>query len=296
MQDTPVSLRSLMTANGDGGKQIWATEFGVPTGGSGAVTEAAQAQMVTDAYKLFSSYSWAGPLFWYTGWDTCTNTTDRECWFGLFRGDGSHKLGYDAYYNSSKAAGGTTDTTIPTTSITMPTNGSNVYGSTQVQASANDNIGVTKVEFYLDGALSWTETGAPYCYQGDNGSICNQWDTTKVTNGGHTFYTKAYDAAGNVGTSPSVTINVNNQTTISTYTVSGNVSKSTGGSLSGSKVTIYNSSLNRTVNADGSGNYSFSGIANGTYTLTFSKKKYQTLVVSITVLNNNVVQNITLSR
>src|SRR5947207_2526952 len=47
MSETSPSARSLMTANGDGGKQIWATEFGAPTGSaSNEESEAAQAQLV----------------------------------------------------------------------------------------------------------------------------------------------------------------------------------------------------------------------------------------------------------
>src|SRR5206468_6392864 len=42
------------------------------------------------------------------------------------------------------------DTTPPSTSITAPANGATVSGTTSVTASASDNVGVTKVEFYLD--------------------------------------------------------------------------------------------------------------------------------------------------
>lgn len=98
MQDTNPSLRSIMIANGDQDKKIWATEFGAPTGGSKqAVSEAQQAQMVTDAYTLFASYSWAGPLFWHTYRDPCSRAKNIECFFGLVRNDYSHKPAYAAY-------------------------------------------------------------------------------------------------------------------------------------------------------------------------------------------------------
>src|SRR5438105_4882430 len=45
--------------------------------------------------------------------------------------------------------GGGGDTTAPTTSITAPANGAPVSGTTTVSATASDNVGVTKVEFYL---------------------------------------------------------------------------------------------------------------------------------------------------
>ena len=99
MYGTSPSLRSLMVANGDGGKQIWATEFGAPTSGpSGSfVSESDQAAMVAKAYQLFSSYSWAGPLFWYAARDLGTDSSTREDFFGLLRNDFSPKLAYVAY-------------------------------------------------------------------------------------------------------------------------------------------------------------------------------------------------------
>jgi hypothetical protein len=93
------------------------------------------------------------------------------------------------------------DTTLPTTSITAPTNGATVSGTTSVTASASDNVGVTKVEFYLDGALASTDTASPYSWT---------WNTTASTNAAHTLTSKAYDAALNIGTSTVVNVTVNN--------------------------------------------------------------------------------------
>ncbi len=98
MNDTSLSLRSIMAANGDSDKKIWLTEFGAPTGGNdgSAVTEAKQAQMATDAYNDARSLPWVGPIFWYSLVDRGTST-DREDWFGLIRADSSHKPAYDTY-------------------------------------------------------------------------------------------------------------------------------------------------------------------------------------------------------
>jgi polysaccharide biosynthesis protein PslG len=95
MNDTNPSLRSIMSANGDSAKPIWATEFGAPTANDPrAVSETKQAQMVTDGYNLFNSYSWSGPLFWYT-------YKDSSDYYGLLRPDGTRKPSYDAYSVSS---------------------------------------------------------------------------------------------------------------------------------------------------------------------------------------------------
>jgi len=71
-----------------------------------------------------------------------------------------------------------------------------------VTASASDNVGVTKVEFYVNGTLSSTATASPYSYN---------WNTVTVANDSYTLSAKAYDAAGNVGQSSAVTVIVNNQ-------------------------------------------------------------------------------------
>jgi Big-like domain-containing protein/immune inhibitor InhA-like protein len=98
--------------------------------------------------------------------------------------------------------GGAPDTTPPTTSITAPANGATVGGTVNVTASASDNVGVTRVEFYIDGGLSSTDTTSPYSFS---------WNTTGLVNGSsHTIQSKAYDAANNVGTSSTVTVTVNN--------------------------------------------------------------------------------------
>src|SRR5207237_6780892 len=97
------------------------------------------------------------------------------------------------------------DTTAPTTSITAPASGATVSGTVSVTASATDNVGVTKVEFYLDGALKSTSTTSPYSWS---------FNTTTVANGSHTLVSKAYDAAGNIGTSATVTVTVNNTSTV----------------------------------------------------------------------------------
>lgn len=90
------------------------------------------------------------------------------------------------------------DTVPPTVSITAPVSDSSVLGVTAIQANATDNKQVTKVEFYIDGVVKSTDTAEPFSYN---------WDTKPYKhNSAHTILTKAYDGAGNVGTS--ATINV----------------------------------------------------------------------------------------
>lgn len=105
----------------------------------------------------------------------------------------------------------TTDTTPPTASITSPLNGATVGGTVVVSASASDNVGVTKVEFYKDGSLVGTDTSSPYSFS---------WNTYNDANGSHSWVAKAYDAAGNVGTSNTVTVTVSNVADTTAPTVS----------------------------------------------------------------------------
>jgi hypothetical protein len=95
------------------------------------------------------------------------------------------------------------DTQAPTVSITAPVSGATLVGTVSVTASASDNVGVTKVEFYLDGALKSTDTTSPYAWS---------FDTTTTSNGSHSLTAKAYDAALNVGTSAAIPVTVNNPT------------------------------------------------------------------------------------
>jgi Big-like domain-containing protein len=97
--------------------------------------------------------------------------------------------------------GGGGDTTLPTCSITSPTNGSTVSGTVTITAAATDNVGVTKVEIYVDGALRTTDTTSPYTWS---------WNTTTFANSSHTITAKAYDAANNMKQAANVTVTVNN--------------------------------------------------------------------------------------
>jgi chitodextrinase len=93
------------------------------------------------------------------------------------------------------------DTTNPVVSVTAPTPGSTVSGNVTLSASASDNVGVTKVEFYVDGSLKSSDSAAPYSYS---------WDSSSIANGTYGVTAKAYDAAGNSATSTSVSITVKN--------------------------------------------------------------------------------------
>ncbi|MCY1080332.1 S8 family serine peptidase [Archangium lansingense] len=99
--------------------------------------------------------------------------------------------------------GGGGDTTAPSTSITSPASGSSVSGTTTISANASDDVGVSRVEFFQGTSLLGSDTTSPYSFD---------WNTTGVANGTYSLTTKAYDAAGNVGSSSTVSVTVNNVT------------------------------------------------------------------------------------
>ncbi|MBM7117348.1 hypothetical protein I3V78_27740 [Archangium primigenium] len=91
------------------------------------------------------------------------------------------------------------DTVPPVTAITDPVSGSTHYQPVFIWATASDNVGVTRVEFYANNTLLKTLTGSTYFYG---------WDTKFSPPGLYTLTTRAYDAAGNVATSNPVYIQV----------------------------------------------------------------------------------------
>ena len=94
------------------------------------------------------------------------------------------------------------DTLAPSVSVTAPDAGATVSGVVTVSATASDNVGVTGVQFYVDGAAIGAEDGtAPFAVS---------WDTTFVENGSRTLTARARDAAGNQTTSAGVVVTVAN--------------------------------------------------------------------------------------
>lgn len=93
------------------------------------------------------------------------------------------------------------DSAAPGVSLTSPAAGSVVAGLVEVSASATDNVGVVVVEFLVDDEVRATDTAAPFSWT---------WNTTEFANGEHRLRARAYDAAGNAGTSEERIVTVRN--------------------------------------------------------------------------------------
>ncbi len=92
------------------------------------------------------------------------------------------------------------DTTAPTVNITAPSNGAVVSGIAKITASASDQSGIARVEFFIGDTLLGSSTTAPFS---------TSWDTRKWANGDYVITARATDTAGNVGTA-SVTASIAN--------------------------------------------------------------------------------------
>lgn len=90
-----------------------------------------------------------------------------------------------------------TDTTLPVVTITKPTARATIGNKMAIAATATDNVGVVKMQIYIDGILKTSST---------TGSASYSWNSRKASSGSHTITVKAYDAAGNFG-----------QTTVTVY-------------------------------------------------------------------------------
>jgi glucose/arabinose dehydrogenase len=102
----------------------------------------------------------------------------------LARGAGSvNRIGFAA----------TGDNIPPTVSITNPANGAIVARKANliISATASDNVGLTRVDFLVNGALQCSDTTAPYS--------CT-WRVPGAMNKTYQLQARAFDQAGNAGT------------------------------------------------------------------------------------------------
>jgi hypothetical protein len=95
----------------------------------------------------------------------------------------------------------TYDPTAPTVSLTGPTSGVTVSGTTTITAAAADNVGVAGVQFLLDGAALGAEQTSGFSLA---------WNTLAVSNGAHVLSARARDAAGNTTVSAGIPVTVSN--------------------------------------------------------------------------------------
>ena len=103
---------------------------------------------------------------------------------------------YSGTSTTTTSSTSSADTTAPTVSASVAVS----TGSITMKASASDNVGVTRVEFYIDGVKKGFDTTAAYSLY---------WNTSTWWPGStHSLVAKAYDAAGNVRSSTAVSFKI----------------------------------------------------------------------------------------
>jgi len=94
-------------------------------------------------------------------------------------------------------AAATADTTPPEIWITSPSDGSTVSGKTKIMFYSFDLGGIDRYELYVDGELK--QTLLPTAR-----NMYFVWSSRET--GPHTLICRAYDKAGNIGTSPPLSV------------------------------------------------------------------------------------------
>jgi uncharacterized protein (TIGR03118 family) len=93
------------------------------------------------------------------------------------------------------------DVVAPTVTVTAPAAAATVSNTVAVTADASDNVGVTSVTFFAGTTNIGNATAAPFTVN---------WNTNGAANGTVSITAQAKDAAGNVTTSPAVSVTVSN--------------------------------------------------------------------------------------
>ncbi|WPB82347.1 Ig-like domain-containing protein [Archangium violaceum] len=133
---------------------------------------------------------------------TDTTAPYELSWDSATGADGAHVLTAKAHdtdgrVGTSPAITVNIDNTLPDVVLTSPAPGAYLGSSAVLEAAAVDNQSVSKVEFYVDGALLGTDTSAPYTMN---------WSSGSWTQGAHTLTAKAHDGTGNVRISAGVQV------------------------------------------------------------------------------------------
>ncbi len=148
--------------------------------------------------------------FWvdgtYLGYDS--TSPYAKTWDTTAFANGPHTLKIEAFDNAANLTTQTvavtvsnTDAVPPSVTLTAPANAATVSGTVNIAASATDNLGVSKVRFWVDGTYLGYDSTAPYG---------KSWDSTSIGNGSHVLSAQSVDQAGNLSVQASVNITVSN--------------------------------------------------------------------------------------
>ncbi|MEJ2542666.1 MAG: Ig-like domain-containing protein [Calditrichaceae bacterium] len=142
---------------------------------------------------------------WIYNWDTAdkADSLSHNLYVKVYDGAGNIGTTQRNVTIFSDIGSSDPDVIDPVALILYPLAGTTISGTIPVSVDLFDNIRVTRVEFYVDGQLvnSTNNPSIPWTFN---------WDSTPQAGGElHSIYIKAYDSAGNIGTSALLTLTVN---------------------------------------------------------------------------------------
>lgn len=141
---------------------------------------------------------------WIYDWDSSDKADSLEHNLYVRLYDRAGNVGTASMNVSVYSEIGTVDPDIdpPLALILYPLAESAVTGTIQVSIDLFDNVGISRVEFYVDGQLvnSASNPSIPWIFN---------WNTAPGDGQLHSIYVKVYDTAGNIGTSGLLTLTIN---------------------------------------------------------------------------------------
>jgi hypothetical protein len=150
--------------------------------------------------KTPSALQWSGA--------NLTSCNASGAWSGSRPTSGTESVGPTATSSYTLTCQGTSGTLTQTATVTVdaqapsvallaPVSGSIVSGIVPVSASAVDDRGMSRVDFYKDDVLMASDNTLPYE---------TSWDSTTDLAGSHTLSVKGFDVAGNLGTASATVV------------------------------------------------------------------------------------------
>lgn len=173
-------------------------------------------KIILHAYNWTNCYAWTGTNTELLGaWPGKTMTDEGNKWYGItldvasaniiFNGSGqtddlSREAGEWWYKDGKWLTHNPDDSQAPTVVWIAPANGDSLTGTEDLTVNATDDVGIDKIEFYVDGKLVGSIASGMSC----------SWDSANVANGTHKLKAVAYDKAGNKAETEEISVTTQN--------------------------------------------------------------------------------------
>ncbi|MBO5289059.1 MAG: PKD domain-containing protein [Spirochaetales bacterium] len=173
-------------------------------------------KIILHAYNWTNCYAWTGTNTELLGaWPGKTMTDEGNKWYGItldvasaniiFNGSGqtddlSREAGEWWYKDGKWLTHNPDDSQVPTVVWVAPANGDSLTGTEDLTVDATDDVGIDKIEFYVDEKLVGSIASGMTC----------SWDSANVANGTHKLKAVAYDKAGNKAETEEISVTTQN--------------------------------------------------------------------------------------